>query len=81
MSALGAHEHLSSSVKRCVASLQNMWQRVTDIHYQGGDQAPPADGSSEVCFQDTFQHLGFEAENPLFGMDSTSWLDDVDWNL
>jgi hypothetical protein len=81
-SALCAHEHLSSAVKQCISTFQKMWQKVTDIHYPGGAQAPPPpEGPSDTCFQDFFQHLGFEAENPLFGMDSTAWLDNVDWNL
>lgn len=74
MSALCAHEHLSPSVQRCVSTFQKMWQRVTDMHGPVGDQASPSEVPSNTCFQDIFQHLGFEADDPLFGMENMAWL-------
>ena len=80
MSALCAHEHLSSSVQRCISTFRTMWQKVTDIHYPGSDQALPPEGPSNAWFQDIFQHLGFEAENSLFSTENIAWLGNVDWN-
>ena len=81
MSALCAHEHLSPSVKRCIAAFQKTWQKVTDLGHLGSDQCLPPAGISTAWFQDVFQHIGFEAENPFLGIESPAWLDDFEWNL
>ena len=81
MSALCAHEHLHSSVQRCISTFRTMWQKVTDIPCFGRDQGPPSEGSPNAYFQDIFEHLGFEAENPLFGMENISWPGRMDWSL
>lgn len=69
ISALYAHEHLSSSAKRRISSFQKMWQKVTDINKAGEDQVPPPKAPSNGDFQDIFQHLGFDADILLLGVE------------
>ena len=71
MAALGAHEHLSPSVQRCISTFQTMWHKVSGI------PCPGSEAPSNACFQDVFEHLGFETELPLFGMENMAWLGNV----
>ncbi|KAL5044578.1 fungal-specific transcription factor domain-containing protein [Aspergillus fruticulosus] len=69
---LAAHEHLSVSVRRCLASFQGMWQKVTDIqsfsraYSSTQNQALPDLEDAE--FWDLFQHLGFDLGTLEFGV-------------
>ena len=78
MEALCAHEHLSPCVSRCISSFRAMWQKVDDIHRPAGD----GDQAAPDVFQDIIQHLGFEADDPMFnfGMEDMNWLGPFDWN-
>ena len=78
-----ALEHLSPSVQRCVANFQTMWQKVNGIHSSyslGAGQVSPPEGPSDSCYQDVFQHLGFD-EFPVSGLENVAWLGNNDWNL
>ncbi|RHZ64934.1 transcription factor domain-containing protein [Aspergillus thermomutatus] len=79
VSVLGAHEHLSPSVRRCLNSFQMMWQRVIDIHRPPTQDARPSRADRNMGLHDVFQHLGFDAQIPLFGLEDPAWLDNVDW--
>ncbi|GIJ89473.1 hypothetical protein Asppvi_008415 [Aspergillus pseudoviridinutans] len=79
VSVFGSHEHLSLSVRRCLNKLQMMWQRVIDIHYPPGNEAPPSRVDYHTGLQDVFEYLGFDAHIPLFGLEDPAWLDNVDW--
>lgn len=81
ISALCAHEHLSGFVKKCVSTLQIMWQKATDLQNLGNGPPMQPQGTTDGGFQDVFQQLGLEDGNPLFAIDYTSWLDGVDWNF
>ncbi|KAB8222728.1 hypothetical protein BDV33DRAFT_201157 [Aspergillus novoparasiticus] len=77
VSVLGAHEHLSPSVGKCLNKLRLMWGKVNDI------QAPMSHEVLSDCdmgWRDVFQYLGFDAEMPLFGMDDSAWLGDINWS-
>lgn len=77
MATLCAHEHLSASVQRCISTFQTMWHKVSGIPYPGSDQDLPLEAPSNSCFQDVFEHLGFQTELPLFGMENMAWLGNV----
>ncbi|GAQ05982.1 hypothetical protein ALT_3303 [Aspergillus lentulus] len=79
VSVFSAHEHLSLSVRRCLNKLQMMWQRVIDIHSPPTHEAPPSSMDYNTGLQDIFGYLGFNAQMPLFGLDDSAWLDNVDW--
>ncbi|KAF4220825.1 hypothetical protein CNMCM5878_000481 [Aspergillus fumigatiaffinis] len=79
VSVLSAHEHLSASVRRCLNKLQMMWQRVIDIHSPSTHEAPLSLTDYNTGVQDVFGYLGFDAQMPLFGLDDSAWLDNVDW--
>ncbi|GFF48679.1 hypothetical protein IFM58399_08361 [Aspergillus lentulus] len=79
VSVFSAHEHLSLSVRRCLNKLQMMWQRVIDIHSPPTHEAPPSSMDYNTGLQDIFGYLGFDAQMPLFGLDDSAWLDNVDW--
>ncbi|KAE8324632.1 putative fungal-specific transcription factor domain protein [Aspergillus sergii] len=77
VSVLGAHEHLSPSVGKCLNKLRLMWGKVSDI------QAPMSHEVLSDCdmgWRDVFQYLGFDIEMPLFGMSDSEWLGDIDWS-
>ncbi|GFF95317.1 uncharacterized transcriptional regulatory protein C1F7.11c [Aspergillus udagawae] len=76
---LGSHEHLSLSARRCLDKLQMMWQRVVDIHYPSTREAPPSLVDYHTGLHDVFGFLGFDGQIPLFGLDDSAWLDNVDW--
>lgn len=81
MAALGAHEPLSQSVTRCMASFRSMWQKVIDINCQETlGQCPPPKVENQV-FQDIFEHLGFDIDLPTFDLDNAAWLGNMDWNI
>ncbi|KAL1876188.1 hypothetical protein VTK73DRAFT_9626 [Phialemonium thermophilum] len=77
---LQKHEHLSPCVGRCVKSFQTQAQKVKSI-FGGPAQATTSVPEVEprpalAGFQGfTFQDLGFEADNWLFGMEDMSWLE------
>ncbi|KAL9064166.1 MAG: hypothetical protein Q9157_007932 [Trypethelium eluteriae] len=79
MSALSAHEHLSSAVQSGISSLKAMWQKVADIHCSGTNQDPGVEGLSNTSFQDIFQNLRFDAGDPFFGMEDTFVTGNIDW--
>lgn len=57
-----------------------MWQRVVDIHYPSTQEgfSFSADSSMGLELQDVVQHLGFDSQTPLFGMEDQAWLENVD---
>lgn len=82
-STICAHEHLSPSMTRCIASLRGMWHKVVDLQDPAGAQMAPE------TFQDVFQHLGFETDGQQlfnFGIGDattgawTAGMADFDWN-
>ena len=75
LSTLCAHDHLSSFVPLCVAGLQDMRQKVSEIHQRPRGQLAPD------SYQDMFQQLGFETDHTMFNinMDDLSWLGNLDW--
>ncbi|KAE8162160.1 putative fungal-specific transcription factor domain protein [Aspergillus tamarii] len=82
VSILSAHEHLSLSVGKCLNSFRLMWQKVGDIHRAPMTQEevlPPHDADCDMGLRDVFRHLGFDEEIPLFGLDDSEWLGNVDW--
>jgi hypothetical protein len=56
-----------------------MWQRVIDIHSPPTHEAPLSLTDYNTGVQDVFGYLGFDAQMPLFGLDDSEWLDNVDW--
>jgi hypothetical protein len=75
LSTLSAHEHLSAFVPPCMAGFRDMRQKVSDIHQHPPDQIVPD------SYQDMFQQLGFETDNPMLNinMDDFAWLGNLDW--
>ncbi|PYH89968.1 hypothetical protein BO71DRAFT_296584, partial [Aspergillus ellipticus CBS 707.79] len=81
IAALAAHEPPSLSVQRCVVSFRGMRQKVMDIHAARAGLPLSAEIGSPGAVQDLFQHLGFDAEFSLFGLEGTEWLNDWEWKM
>jgi hypothetical protein len=56
-----------------------MWERVVDIHNPPTHEAPPSRVDYHTGLHDVFEYLGFDGQIPLFGLDDSAWLDNVDW--
>ncbi|KAL6232753.1 fungal-specific transcription factor domain-containing protein [Aspergillus navahoensis] len=69
---LAAHEHLSVSVRRCLASFQGMWQKVIDIQAfsraYSSTQNQGVPDLEDAQFWDVFHHLGFDLGTLEFGV-------------
>lgn len=78
--ALGAHEHLSQSVSRCLTSFRFMWQKVMDINYPPETQGPLPE-LDDQALQDIFDHLGLDTKFSAFDTDNPTWLGNADWDI
>ncbi|KAJ8104412.1 hypothetical protein POJ06DRAFT_244461 [Lipomyces tetrasporus] len=73
LSALRAHEHLSTYVQQCVWTFETLSARILETpcpNLDGGGGAPLAEGTSGCCFDDIFQDMGFDFDNFLFGTEN-----------
>lgn len=70
MTALRAHEHLSTYVQQCIRTFETLSERILEMRYadQDGNRiAPPEEGISDLLFDDIFQDVRFDFDNFLFG--------------
>ncbi|RYP65999.1 hypothetical protein DL769_006165 [Monosporascus sp. CRB-8-3] len=70
MSALGAHEHLSTYVQQCIRTFETLSTRILESRYpnpDGSKDVPLEEGASGFFFDDIFQDMGFDFDNFLFG--------------
>ena len=70
MSALRAHEHLSTYVQQCVQTFETLSTRILKTRHpnpDGNADVPLEEGSSGLYFNDLFQDVGFDFDNFLFG--------------
>jgi hypothetical protein len=70
LSALRAHEHLSTYVHQCVWTFETLSKRILETRYpslNGSNDSVPEAVAPELSFDDIFQDLGFDFDNFLFG--------------
>ena len=79
MSALHAHEHLSTYVSQCIRTFETLSARILGPRCLDGSSghAPPPleDGNNSGSFSffdDIFPDLGFDFDNSLFGTEDTT---------
>ena len=76
MSALRAHEHLSTYVSQCIRTFETLSARILGPRYSDGSsgQVPPLEegNNSGFFFDDIFPDLGFDFDNFLFGTEDTT---------
>jgi len=78
ISMLQAHKHLSPFISQFITTLQNISNKVWETHnttVQSGDATP--DGYSNAFMEDLFRDIGFDPNNPAFGLDDMYWVNDV----
>lgn len=72
LSALGAHEHLSTYVQQCIQTFETLSTRMLEARYpdpNGSWDVPLEDETSGIFFDNIFQDVGFDFDNFLFGME------------
>lgn len=70
MSALRAHDHLSTYVPQCIRTFETLSTRILQTRYtnpDGSGNVPLEEGASSFSFDDIFQDVGFDFDNFLFG--------------
>ena len=79
LSALRAHEHLSTYVSQCIRTFEMLWARILGPRYPdgGSGHVPPLEdgnesGSGFSFFDDLFPDQGFDFDNFLFGTEDTT---------
>ncbi|PGH12053.1 hypothetical protein AJ80_06872 [Polytolypa hystricis UAMH7299] len=72
MSALRAHEHLSTYVQQCIRTFETLSTRILETQKPkpgGSEDVPLQEGISDSLFDDIFQDVGFDFDHFLFGME------------
>ncbi|KAI1622247.1 putative fungal-specific transcription factor [Exophiala viscosa] len=73
LSALRAHEHLSSYVQQCIRTFEMLSTRILDTRYpntdggHGNGDGPRTQGASDVLSDDIFADINFDFDGFLFG--------------
>ncbi|OKL57802.1 hypothetical protein UA08_07261 [Talaromyces atroroseus] len=70
VSALRAHEHLSTYVLQCVRTFETLSTRILWTRYSNSNSSvneAPGEGTSGLLYDDIFQDLGFDFDGFLFG--------------
>lgn len=73
MSALRAHEHLSTYVQQCIQTFETLSARILGARLPspiGAWDVPHEDGPSGLVFDDMFQDMGFDFDKFLFGTEN-----------
>jgi hypothetical protein len=76
MSALRAHEHLSTYVPQCIRTFETLSTRILQLQTRHANPDPSGDfpygeGISGSLFDDLFQNLGSDFDNFLFSADDS----------
>jgi hypothetical protein len=78
MSALRAHEHLSTYVQQCIRTFETLSTRILQTRHHPnpascGGNVPPEEGTtSGFYFDDIFQDGGLDFDSFLFGMEDVT---------
>lgn len=70
MSALRAHEHLSSYIPQCIQTFESLSTSILGAQHhrpEAGADIPLGEGISSFSFDDMFQDLDFDLDSFLFG--------------
>lgn len=74
MSALRAHEHLSTYVQQCIRTFETLSTRILHTRHSNPESSsdlPCDEGVSGSFFDDLFQNMGCDFDNFLFGVDDS----------